>query len=213
MSPRQDTYLSLCLEQAVQSPLHYRHGCITVRGGKVIGKGYNHYRPGFNSGAFKNGRLASTNILAESKQKKKKHKSKHIQPSPKRANTTSFSGGSHGNNPLSMHSEMMAIRSALSLSAHDTGSSARSTAWCEKPCFKLPASGKRKLRLQRVHEYVKAVCEEAELAGGRINLCSEAITQGYEGLFEPATSGLDRVQQQRAQQIQGEGEGEGGEPE
>lgn len=41
-----DNYLTLCLEQAAKSPLHYRHGCIVVRGGKVIGQGYNDYRPG-----------------------------------------------------------------------------------------------------------------------------------------------------------------------
>ena len=45
---RNDTYLSLCLEQASLSSLHYRHGCIIVRGGKFIGKGYNDYRSGFN---------------------------------------------------------------------------------------------------------------------------------------------------------------------
>jgi hypothetical protein len=32
-----DSYLTLCLEQAAKSALHYRHGCIIVRGGKVIG--------------------------------------------------------------------------------------------------------------------------------------------------------------------------------
>ncbi|KAL8655894.1 MAG: hypothetical protein Q9210_000595 [Variospora velana] len=56
---RNDVYLSLCLEQASLSPLHYRHGCIVVRGGKVIGKGYNDYRSGFNGGAQTNGRLSS----------------------------------------------------------------------------------------------------------------------------------------------------------
>ncbi|KAL9059675.1 MAG: hypothetical protein Q9206_001378 [Seirophora lacunosa] len=56
---RNDVYLSLCLEQASLSPLHYRHGCIVVRGGKVIGKGYNDYRSGFNGGARSTGRLSS----------------------------------------------------------------------------------------------------------------------------------------------------------
>jgi deoxycytidylate deaminase len=127
MSPRHDTYMTLCLEQARQSSLHYRHGCIIVRGGKVIGKGYNHYRPGFNSGALKNGRTASSNVRMRVKQTKKQ-KPKHTQSSLKLPGTPTFSGGHLANSPLSMHSEMMAIHSALSLSAHDSGFSARSTA-------------------------------------------------------------------------------------
>src|SRR4051794_29476726 len=186
MSPRYDTYMSLCLEQARQSPLHYRHGCIIVRGGKVIGKGYNHYRPGFNSGALKNGRVASSNVRVKVKQPKIQ-KPKHSQASLKLLSTSSFGGGHLANSPLSMHSEMMAIRSALSLSAHDSGSSARSTALCEKPSFKLSASGQRKLRLRRLSEYVNTVCEEAEHAGGRINLYSETFVQADKGRFEPAT--------------------------
>jgi hypothetical protein len=55
-----DNYLTLCLEQATKSPLHYRHGCIVVRGGKVIGQGHNDYRPGFDGGALKHGRVASS---------------------------------------------------------------------------------------------------------------------------------------------------------
>ena len=54
-----DNYLTLCLEQASKSPLHYRHGCIIVRGGKVIGQGFNDYRPGFNGGALKTGKIAA----------------------------------------------------------------------------------------------------------------------------------------------------------
>ena len=48
-----DHYLNLCLEQAAMSPLRYRHGAIIVRGGKVIGQGYNDYRSGFDGGALK----------------------------------------------------------------------------------------------------------------------------------------------------------------
>ena len=60
MSPLTDSYLSLCLEQASKSSLHYRHGCIIVRGGKVIGQGYNDRRPGFSGcGTLKSGRLAN----------------------------------------------------------------------------------------------------------------------------------------------------------
>ena len=116
MSPRHDTYMSLCLEQARQSQLHYRHGCIIVRGGKVIGKGYNHYRPGFEGDALKNGRTASSNVRVQVKQTKKQ-KPKNTQASLKLLGTSSFGGGHLTNSPLSMHSEMMAVRSALSLSA------------------------------------------------------------------------------------------------
>ena len=49
---RNDSYLSLCLEQAAMSPLHYRHGSVIVRGGKVLGKGFNDYRFGYNGGTL-----------------------------------------------------------------------------------------------------------------------------------------------------------------
>ena len=52
MSPSNDTFLSLCLAQAELSPLHYRHGSIIVRGGKVIGQGYHTYHPGFDGPAI-----------------------------------------------------------------------------------------------------------------------------------------------------------------
>lgn len=75
-----DNYLNLCLEQAAKSPLRYRCGAIVVRGGKVIGQGYNCYRSGFNVGALKNGRLPLRSLgdsaIAEVK---KKHKLKREQ--------------------------------------------------------------------------------------------------------------------------------------
>jgi deoxycytidylate deaminase len=55
-----DNYLALCLEQAAHSPLHYRHGAIIVRGGKVIGQGFNDYRRGFDGGALRRARLLVT---------------------------------------------------------------------------------------------------------------------------------------------------------
>jgi deoxycytidylate deaminase len=73
---KSDNYLNLCLEQASLSPLHHRHGCIVVKGGKVIGKGYNDYRPGYDGGALKTGQLpkgsvTSTNTRLRSKSKPK----------------------------------------------------------------------------------------------------------------------------------------------
>ncbi|KAK7996169.1 hypothetical protein PG991_015636 [Apiospora marii] len=52
-----DNYKNLCLAQALNSPLKYRHGCIIVKGGKVIGQGFNDVRSGFDGGALKTGQL------------------------------------------------------------------------------------------------------------------------------------------------------------
>ncbi|EMC92903.1 hypothetical protein BAUCODRAFT_125860 [Baudoinia panamericana UAMH 10762] len=167
-----DNYLTLCLEQATKSPLHYRHGCIVVRGGKVIGQGYNDYRPGFNGGAFKHGGIANGGLdgpaMSEVKEKLKKHKRRdkqqqqQCQPISEGCSSATFlpfegtGGGHHANVPLSMHSEMMAIHSALTAS-----STLSSTAFaCEKPCFKLPGCDKRKARLRAevLKRYVETVC-------------------------------------------------------
>src|SRR3954466_9978638 len=135
MSSRTDTLLSLCLSQAELSPLHYRHGSIIVRGGKIIGQGFNTYRPGFDGGALKTGILPSSAPdgpamagLKERLKSKSKHKSKS-KPENQQDNQHDFDNstftpfesmggcGHNSNIPLSMHSEMMAIRSALSLSS------------------------------------------------------------------------------------------------
>ncbi|KAH6719017.1 hypothetical protein BKA61DRAFT_669353 [Leptodontidium sp. MPI-SDFR-AT-0119] len=154
MSPRNDTFLSLCLAQADLSPLHYRHGAIIVRGGKVIGQGFNTYRPGFDGGALKSGALPSASLdgpaIAELKRLKSKLKSKSKTPNqPEEGTFTPFESmgcGHNANVALSMHSEMMAIRSALSLSSGTQSSqtSARSAKCFEKPCFKLPGDSKKR---------------------------------------------------------------------
>jgi deoxycytidylate deaminase len=167
-----DAYLSLCLEQAAKSSLHYKHGSIIVNGGKVIGHGYNDYKPGFNGGALKNGRIAKGALdgpaIANLKQKLKKQKGKPKQNQSQRPQTTftpfeATGGGHNANTPLSIHSEMMAVHSALAASS-TLSSNAFS---CEKPCFKLPRSDKRKARLRRevLASYVKAVCETAQRSG------------------------------------------------
>jgi deoxycytidylate deaminase len=189
-----DNYLTLCLQQAANSPLHYRHGCIIVRGGKVIGQGYNDYRPGFNGGALKTGRLptrASDGSVSDGLKKRKlKRKSRNnIDQSPtqlheKTANNkfTPFEGmggGVHANTPLSMHGEMMAIHSALS-----AYSAAASDALLSKqPCFKLSGGSKRKQRLRNeaLKVYVETVCKAA-LAE------STGSAQGNEWQFEGAAS-------------------------
>jgi len=122
MTPRNDTYLSLCLAQAELSPLHYRHGAIIVRGGKVIGQGFNTYSPGFDGGALKTGVLPSASLedlaLEDLKQRMKSNKSKLKQENQENQQGSEIStvfksteNGHRSNVPLSMHSEMMAIRS------------------------------------------------------------------------------------------------------
>ncbi|CAK7200551.1 hypothetical protein SEUCBS139899_003248 [Sporothrix eucalyptigena] len=86
-STKSDNYLNLCLEQASLSPLTFRHGSVIVKGGKVIGAGFNDYRPGFNGGTLKTGALNSSTSLSAS--------------------------NSSSGTALSMHSEMMAIHAAL----------------------------------------------------------------------------------------------------
>jgi len=182
MSNRADNYLSLCLEQAAKSPLHYRHGCIIVRGGKVIGQGYNDYRSGFSGGALKSGRLSNAGFdgqaLCELKGKmKSKYKLKRDTDlnntfvssddgsptfNPFEASYSGNGGGHLVNTPLSMHSEMMAIHSALSASSTLASSAFAS----EKPCFKLQGHSKRKDRLRRdqLRTYVERVCKESAAA-------------------------------------------------
>jgi deoxycytidylate deaminase len=182
MSTRSDFYLALCLQQANKSPLHYRHGCIIVRGGKVIGQGYNTYRPGFNSGALKHGNsVGSLSLSALSKsdfkerltrnkpKTKPKSKPDTQQPSGTFTPFETLGSGPHANTPLSMHSEMMAIQSALSLAAGAQSSqlSARKAKSCQKPRGGVSGPSKRKARLRALKAYVAAVCSEAAVETGK----------------------------------------------
>ena len=231
MSPRTDSYLSLCLEQAAKSPLHYRHGSIIVNGGKVIGKGYNHYRPGFDGGALKTGQLASgsfdADAIATLKLKNKRKGKLEQQQSPAErvrfvpfeAANVSGGKGRYANTPLSMHSEMMAIYSVLSVSGTLTSrGSSRRARFLEKPCFKLPGRGKRQLRLRGLKSYVDTVCgeqtaimESFATTGG--SLSTQAARRGVESCvqqsgFEGAAYQLydqerRKIQQQQRQRQQG----------
>ena len=182
-----DNYLTLCLEQATKSPLHYRHGCIVVRGGKVIGQGHNDYRPGFDGGALKHGRVASSALngpaLADMKAKLKQRKAKKLSPKEKEAafERLGNGGGPQTNTPLSMHSEMMAIHSALSTSS----TMACSTGSREKLCFKLSRDDKKKERLRQdvLKSYVESICASA----GTISACGGKV-QVQECSFEGSAS-------------------------
>lgn len=203
MSPN-DMYLSLCLEQASMSPLHYRHGSIIVRGGKVIGQGFNDYRSGYSGGALTTGKLRSVSAVngpavralktqckdstGRTKLRDSKGAGNCKKPYSAFANQVVGTGGAClANTPLSMHSEMMAINSALSLSsAIACQGSARSTQWLEKPCFKLPSRSKRQARLQRLKAYADAVCEDftADFATSE----RRGMSQVQQSRFEPCSN-------------------------
>lgn len=118
--------------------------------------------------------------------------------------------GPNANVNLSMHSEMMAIRSALSLSSGTLSSqtSARSAKCFEKPCFKLPGdSKKRKARARGLKAYTEAVCAEAAVSttgkayGGKFSIQQS----GFElGASQPGFHGEQQVQYQRGgQRVEG----------
>ncbi|EON99721.1 hypothetical protein UCRPA7_4778 [Phaeoacremonium minimum UCRPA7] len=172
---KSDYYLNLCLEQAALSPLHFRHGCVVVKGGKVIGQGFNDYRPGYDGGALKTGRLSSrASPLASDAHSRTKNP-----PGAKRDFTafetvggTTRGAGPHGTVGLSMHSEMMAIHSALASSS----TLAASTVSYIKPSLKLPGDYKHKLR-DAVRSYTERVCLEA--VGQHVQQASTKLAENY----------------------------------
>ncbi|KAI0386779.1 hypothetical protein F5Y04DRAFT_71637 [Hypomontagnella monticulosa] len=159
-----DHYLNLCLEQAEMSPLHHRHGCVVVKGGKIIGKGFNDYRPGFDGGALKTGSLSTKASMSE-KQKQKKTNAQNWKHDSKNGfkpfeNTVGLSAKAHhhANQSLTMHSEMMAINSAL----ESSGTSAAMNLSYIKPPGAPSRDSKRKRQLRRdvVNAYAQRVCYE-----------------------------------------------------
>jgi hypothetical protein len=235
MSRRNDTFLTLCLSQAECSPLHYRHGSIIVRGGKVIGQGFNTYRPGFDGGALKTGILPSIALdgpaIQQLKQRlknkpkckaKAKSKPDDQQENQQDAGTfmpfESMVSGCNSNTPLSMHSEMMAIRSALSLSSGTLSShtSARAAAYYQKPCFRLPGdSKKRKARASGLKAYAEAVCISSEVPSTSTGKVGGGKCSVQEPCFEPRASqpgGQVQCPQQQ-QRVLRRGGGEGSERE
>lgn len=208
-----DSYLNLCVEQAHLSPLHYRHGCVVVKGGKVIGQGFNDYRPGYDGGSvLKTGVLPKAavfldrNAIAKSKPDKRKSKSKSRSNQreetptsnakskfkPVEALSGNCGGGHHANARLSMHSEMMAINSALTSSS----TLAASTVSCVKPCFKLPGDSKRKResRKRTLTAYVRAVCLNAATgAEAQQQVQRSGKAKADEWCVRPSTARCDDV--------------------
>lgn len=219
---KSDLYLNLCIEQAHLSPLHYRHGCVVVKGGKVIGQGFNDYRPGYDGGSvLKTGVLPKAAATIDGKdiagyKPDKNNCSKNSDP-PTTNLKTKFKlvetitgncggGGHHANARLSMHSEMMAINSALTSSS----TLAASTVSHFKPCFKLPVDSKRKreLRRQNLAAYVRTVCLDAAAgadAKAQVQRAGEAEVQEWWPLpasccFSSSTRQMQQQQEQRQSQ-------------
>lgn len=187
-----DHYKNICLAQALNSPLKYRHGCIIVKGGKVIGQGFNDVRSGFDGGALKTGQLPIAAAARPISPTAAAARPTNHVTAGKSKNFTAFEsivgmgGGPLANTPLTMHSEMMAINSALSSSS----TLAATTVSTIKPCYKLPGDTKRKRELRRgaVAAFVDRVCR-AELEQG-IQQCTASV-QGPEWRFEASTSRWD----------------------
>ncbi|CAK7271007.1 hypothetical protein SEPCBS57363_004395 [Sporothrix epigloea] len=158
-SIKSDNYLNLCLEQASLSPLTFRHGSVIVKGGKVIGAGFNDYRSGFNGGTLKTGALNNSSALSS---------------------TASMNSGA--NAALSMHSEMMAIHSALGN---------RATAM--RGVRPLLSSASAKQSRLAVEEYAEAVLRAAGRPRGRPASMTE-IAEGTGWCFEGTSSGLTQCE-------------------
>lgn len=144
---KNNSYLNQCLEQAAHSPLRQRHGCVVVKGGKIIGRGFNDYRPGYDGRALN----AGPNVA-------RKPNSKISDPSSSDCPGISDSGSQQASTCLSMHAEMMAIDAAL---ASSSAGAARSTSRI-KQGLKLPGRHTKPQGLPRsVQAYVERVCLEA----------------------------------------------------
>jgi hypothetical protein len=183
---KSDYYLNRCLEQASLSPLRFRHGCIVVKGGKIIGQGFNDFRPGYDGGALKTGRLPTGSYPPDGVGSELKH------PRKGKANNAStpseaagVGGGRLANMPLTMHSEMMAINSALSSSS----TLAAGTVSSVTPYFKLPRGSKNKSKRLLQKHAVKSYVERAGIEGLPQGLQQRPGTvQGQEWRFEAGTS-------------------------
>jgi deoxycytidylate deaminase len=47
-------FLEMAHEEAFKSPCYRRHGCVAVVQGRIVGKGYNHYRCSSRDGFVQN---------------------------------------------------------------------------------------------------------------------------------------------------------------
>lgn len=208
---KSDQYLNMCLEQASQSPLRYRHGCVIVRGGKVIGQGFNDFRPGYNGGTLKTGRLPAGSFpalasISTSSRSLANTDLTGISASKTGDSFAPFAGmaGSHySNTAFTMHSEMMAVNSVLA----SLGTLAANAA---SQCLKLPGDAKQ--RRQVVREYVERVCREEADVGQydqQPKSCNTGLPSPEEWRFEAHTHRCHRAREE----IRAESEREEQEPE
>ncbi|KAI5923145.1 hypothetical protein F4810DRAFT_710900 [Camillea tinctor] len=156
---KSDYYLSLCLEQAELSPLRHRHGCIVVKGGKVIGKGFNDFRPGYEGGALKTGKLPTKSSVMKKQQRKQNHTTKRKDNNQKHElKSLENKAGHHVHQALSMHAEMMAINSAI---ASSNTSLATKTLSQLKPSFIFSRGlkGKRRQLRKQLNGYAQYFCD------------------------------------------------------
>lgn len=216
-----DQYLNLCLNQAALSSLHYRHGCVVVKGGKVIGQGFNDCRPGYDGGS-----VLKTGVLPKAAASVKPDK-----PDPPKSKSNfktvesivgNCGAGHPANARLTCHSEMMAINSVLS----SCSTQAASTFSHVKPSLELLGDSKRKRAIQRdaVLAYARSVClatfgpqvqqgaGPAETAESRVRpatyRCDDVLSNGQEAwLSKSSRSPVESVSeredvQQQVQQVQ-----------
>lgn len=140
------TYLGHCLNLAERSPLRNRHGCIVVKGGKIIGEGFNNHT--LAGGAVKSGN--SGNKHESLSTTSMEHSSGRGEGTFQAYEETS---GGYTNTPLTVHSEMAAIMNVLQKS---TTLSSKALS-CEKPPNKLPGGSKRNAPMQKqaIRDYVE----------------------------------------------------------
>ncbi|KAI1331761.1 hypothetical protein F5Y16DRAFT_422211 [Xylariaceae sp. FL0255] len=201
---KSDQYLTLCIEQAELSSLNHRHGCIIVKGGKVIGKGFNDYRPGFDGGALKTGQLPN-------KTDKQKVKSmRKGKTSPKSFETTVgflANGHHHTSHSLTMHSEMMAINSAL-MSSSTKAATALSRF---KPTTTATHDSKqrRQQRREALRAYASRICYDA-VVGQALQQHVQRDTGSpspAESRFRAATYRLEASERPQTSESESESEG------
>lgn len=166
--------------------MYHSHGAIVVvRGGKVIGQGFNEARSGFDGGALKTGSIAGGPLKLKGTTEGRlldildgdfdttkgvSHKS-HFP-------FENVGGGNNINAPLTMHSEMMAILSTLS----DSATMLPRTTSSEKAYFKQPGLSKRKaiLRDRGLKIFTKAVIYKAVAVTEQFNQeCGSAEVQKW----------------------------------
>ena len=64
ISNKEDRFIQSAVEQAQLSPCLMRHGCVAVRNGRIVGKGFNNYRCKSKDGFIKNCMTCHAEIAA-----------------------------------------------------------------------------------------------------------------------------------------------------